>query len=313
MSDDLQEELKTLLSADPESWEVAIWLLGAVPNLPIIVVLFIAVIVAISVLVGRSVISKAAETQTELSVKAAFENRNWDEQFARIIKKAEGEERGKLDGYNANWTKKLDQILEQNRGIERQRLRAASYAKLWACTKPLAIYDDSKLSRKDLKELSDTLTEWYFSSNGGMMLTKHVRELYFTLQSLLRATVGNEPNWQAQRCAEDMKLHLKRVLRKNAKAIKSKGGPLFDRDNLDDEYFEQLVSRITPDAISRAGVCDWPPESLEGFERWRNVITTLGDCEIWNDLSEKDRFAVFQQAGSILRTALSKDLETRDL
>ena len=39
----------------------------------------------------------------------------------------------------------------------------------------------------------------------------------------------------------------------------------------------------------------------------------LGDRKIWSDLSETHRFAVLQQVGSILRTTLTKDIETRDL
>ena len=238
MDDDLRNQLEALLSTDLESWEVAVWLIGAVPGVPIYLTILIAVITMIFALVGRAAISKAAETQTDLAVKDAFESRNWDEIFARIIKKAEGAERGKLDSYNANWTKKLDQILEQNRGIERHRLRAASYSKLWACTKPLATYDAGKLDRSDLKKLSDDLTEWYFSPTGGMMLTEHVRELYFALQDLLRAT--NEQNWQVQGDAKEKRPQLMQVLRERAQIIKSSDKSLSKRESIDGNFLNIL-------------------------------------------------------------------------
>jgi hypothetical protein len=75
----------------------------------------------------------------------------------------------------------LSRKLEETRGTERQELRFTSYGQLWAEMRPLAIYDDSPIDQHTMEKMSKKLSDWYFSETGGLMLTKHNRDLYFAL------------------------------------------------------------------------------------------------------------------------------------
>src|SRR4051794_5196153 len=92
----------------------------------------------------------------------------------------------------------LARELEKTRGTERQELRFTSYGTLWAEMRPLAIYDDSAVDRTTMGDLSEKLSQWYFSEKGGLMLTSHNRDLYFALQDLL-SSVANQESWKGER------------------------------------------------------------------------------------------------------------------
>lgn len=54
---------------------------------------------------------------------------------------------------------------------------------------------------------------------------------------------------------------------------------------------------------------DWEDQASDLGEKWRNGIKDV--AEAWNELNEEERFATLQQVGSILRTSLVNDLESR--
>jgi hypothetical protein len=80
------------------------------------------------------------------------------------------------------WPVELGQELEKSRGVERQELRFKSYGELWKKLRPLAIYSDKPVNRANFGELTEDLSDWYFSECGGMFLLPHVRDFYFALQ-----------------------------------------------------------------------------------------------------------------------------------
>jgi hypothetical protein len=116
--------------------------------------------------------------------------------------KTSAEEGTKLALRNSNWAQELSQELEKVRGTRRQELRFKSYGLLWEKLRPLAIYDTAALNRQSAGELSHALSGWYFSAEGGLMLTSVVREFYFALQDLLRTIAGSK-EWQVERSEAD--------------------------------------------------------------------------------------------------------------
>jgi hypothetical protein len=187
---------------------------------------------------------------------------------------------------NANWAVELRQEIEKSRGMERQEIRFKSYGSLWKKLRPLAIYSDQPMDRETFRTLLDNLTDWYFSERGGMFLLPHTRDFYFALQDFSR-TVSSTDDW-----------HCKRY------------------DGQHREIFEKVLGRLDlKDAakvrkeLLASDLRKWPEGIEESGKLWRKDIQTLGNR--WNDLDESERFAVIQQIGSVLRTNLANDVESR--
>jgi hypothetical protein len=185
-----------------------------------------------------------------------------------------------------NWSAVLSRELEQIRGTERQGLRFTSYGRLWAEMRPLALYDDSPIDQHAMEEMSKRLSNWYFSETGGLMLTKHNRDLYFALQDLVSA-VARADQWEAERTDE----------------TKARFEHLLQRKHLDAalrliEYLEGAKAK------------DWPSNDLEEMAAaWRRDIRKLANG--WAELDGNDRFAMLQQVSSVLRSGLANDVESR--
>ncbi|HEX6702006.1 MAG TPA: hypothetical protein VF101_14865 [Gaiellaceae bacterium] len=181
----------------------------------------------------------------------------------------------------------LARELEQTRGTERQELRFTSYGMLWAEMRPLAIYDDAPINTQTMKDMSKKLSDWYFSANGGLMLSSHNRDLYFAFQDLVSRVAEEEHAWEAERTREPkgtFDAALKRIGLERARA------------------FIGYLDEATPQS--------WPPDGLEERARlWREDVGNLATR--WPELDKRERFAVLQQAASTLRTGLTKDVESR--
>ena len=182
----------------------------------------------------------------------------------------------------------LARELEKTRGTERQELRFESYGRLWALMRPLAIYDKSPMSAEDMARLSLQFTDWYFSEKGGLMLTSHNRDLYFALQDLVEV-VGSKPDWQAKRI-DKPKDAFRAVVGENR--LRLVGA-------------QELVK-----LLAGAKVSEWPPSNLVQLASgWREDVVALANR--WGELDEGERFAVLQQAASMLRTGMTNDVESR--
>jgi hypothetical protein len=200
------------------------------------------------------------------------------------------EEAAKATIQQLQWPAELARELQQTRGIERQELRFKSYAALWKQLRPLAIYDPIPINRDAMGELSLKLTEWYFSENGGLLLTPQARDFYFALQDLLRTTSRSPEDWEADR-SEESEDTLKRIIRDLLVARKCDGaiGAL--------DYFSARAFQ------------DWEEQAAGLGGQWRTGIKDL--AAVWATLDGGQRFATIQQVGSVLRTGLSTDLESR--
>jgi hypothetical protein len=181
----------------------------------------------------------------------------------------------------------LARQLEQTRGTERQELRFTSYGTLWAEMRPLAIYDESPVNRKTLKEMSRKLSDWYFSATGGLMLTSHNRDLYFALQDLASRVGGAATDWEAERTANP---------RETFEAVLARSG----LDN----------ARALIEHLDTAGPQNWPSNDIgELASAWRKDVAKVATG--WAELDSRERFAVLQQVSSVLRTGLTYDVESR--
>ncbi len=179
----------------------------------------------------------------------------------------------------------LARELEKARGIERQQLRFESYGELWKALRPLAIYDDVPIDRKGTATLSSVLSDWYFSKTGGLFLTNQLRDFYFALQDLLRVVAQYPEDWQCERLSGDLKgLFLN--------ACKSSG---FDGA-------QKIIEDLSKEKES-------PDKSDRPSEAWKSGVNKLAAS--WRDHTPNVRFAILQQVGSILRTAMVRDIESR--
>jgi hypothetical protein len=138
-----------------------------------------------------------------------------------------------------------------------------------------------------MKELSKNFSDWYFSDTGGLMLTKHNRELYFALQDLVDAVAKAETDWEAERTNEP------------------------------DAPFQDLLQRRDLKAalkltkhLKEAEAQDWPSDDFDKMaNEWRKDIRNLAGS--WGEIDSNERFAVLQQVSSVLRTGLTNDVESR--
>ena len=185
----------------------------------------------------------------------------------------------------ASWSQVLARELEKTRGAERQEVRLRSYGRLWSKMRPTAIYGGTNFDRSTVRELSSSFSDWYYSEEGGLMLTTPARELYFTLQDLLRS-VGDGADWTGERVDNPRDLFL--TLLDERSLVKAK------------KFLVELDERY---------LLDWPGDVNAGAREWRSDIRKIP--AFWTELSGVQRFSIVQQVASVLRTGLSADVESR--
>ena len=206
--------------------------------------------------------------------------------------KTTAEEAAKATAAQMNWPEHLARELQKTRGVERQELRYRSYGVLWAKLRPLALYDATVMDNASARALSKTLSDWYFSEAGGLMLTRQARDFYFALQDLLRAIGGVAGHWWldwAEAAGTDPPTVLRAVLARDGGA---RSGAIAVLD-----YF----------ALTKFD--DWQDAAPNYAQAWRTGLNRIAAA--WGDLDPHERHASLQQAGSILRSSLSIDLESR--
>jgi hypothetical protein len=204
--------------------------------------------------------------------------------------KATAEEAAKATIEELQWPRELARELQKTRGVERQELRYKSYGALWGKLRPLAIYDKAVINRGTVRDLSIELSNWYFSECGGLLLTPQARDFYFALQDLLRSTSELPEDWTVDRAGvseSDPMIAFREVLKQT--------GAVEATSVLD--YFSEGVFD------------DWQDQAPRLAKAWKAGIKQIAAA--WKDLDNRQRFAALQQTGSILRTSLATDLESR--
>ena len=183
------------------------------------------------------------------------------------------------------WPAELARELQKARGLERQELRFKCYGTLWAALRPLALYDPRPINREAARTLSIALSDWYFSDCGGLLLSVQVRDFYFALQDLLRTTSTTNSDWHVERSLEDQNAILRTVLAPSGAAA-------------------QVLDYFTAGDFR-----DWQQRGEVVAKAWREGIRGLAAS--WDQLTSAQRFATLQQSGSLLRTSLTNDVESR--
>jgi hypothetical protein len=179
---------------------------------------------------------------------------------------------------------KLRTDLQQQVARDLLNRRFDAYRQLWAALKPLAIYSDDLLSPTKTAQLSEALSNWYFSADGGIFLTTKARDFYFALQDVLVAAAELK-GWKCLRRPDDAQ----QIFRRFVSSQTSVGG--FSPDSLDH-----------PEAIDSEQwhqVCKKIAQAL-------SALPTSGGHEV-NDIV----FATIQQVSSALRSILAHELHTR--
>jgi hypothetical protein len=206
--------------------------------------------------------------------------------------KATAEEAAKAALRQFTWPAELARELQKSRGLERQELRFKSYGALWKELRPLAIYDENRINRRAVRNLSSKLSDWYFSECGGLLLTPQVREFYFALQDLLRTTSRDSEEWVAVRPVT----------------------PDVDEKDIFVALLNAKGAQGAIDALQFVASSDlesWQSAAKEHAEKWKAEINHVATS--WNELDSGRRFATLQQVASVLRTSLCNDVESRTL
>jgi hypothetical protein len=181
-----------------------------------------------------------------------------------------------------------EKVLEATlaRGEERQSLRLMAYGELWSVMRPLALYGGrGDFDSRDAASLSSKLSDWYFSEHGGFLLTTPLRTFYFAFQDLLRA-VERTADWYAVRPTDP-----------------------------DGAMMQEEFTKLSRDAdrvyqyLDTGGAPDWTGPSTNRIAKlWGRL---LKEVVARTDLDEQTRFVVLQQGASVLRTAMTRDVESR--
>jgi hypothetical protein len=233
------------------------------------------------------------------SKKAEFAalREDFQESLDQLRKQTEVVEQTKIQVENLQKEERLAFELQKTRGVERQELRYKSYSSLWQQLRPLAIYDRGAIDREAVGTLSRCLSDWYFSADGGLLLTPQARYFYFALQDLLRQTLKTAGDWEADR-SDASEGKEKEILKDILQRFASHG-----YDGLPGKPVDVL------EYIQAADFKDWAQQAPAKGKVWRRGINEV--AQKWEELTAAERFAVLQQAGSFLRTSLTNDLESR--
>ena len=204
--------------------------------------------------------------------------------------KTTAEEAAKAAIRDLQWPAELTRELQKTRGVERQELRFKGYGALWARLRPLAIYDATIIDKGVVAGLASNLSDWYFSESGGLLLTPQSRDFYFALQDLIRATSTIPGEWCVERSGAS-----ETVLKNTFSAVLVTAG----------------VDEATPvlDYFSAGAFDDWESKASDLGRKWRNGVNQIAAA--WSNLDKKQRFATLQQVGSLLRSSLVNDLDSR--
>ena len=182
---------------------------------------------------------------------------------------------------------KLRTDLQQQLTRDLLNKRFAAYDVLWSKLRALAAYTDEPLSSERVRALSKTLSDWYFSTDGGMFLTVRTREFYFSLQDLLRVA-GAIRSWKC----EHRPSHPREAFRELVNVVME--GQKISNVRLGDlEHPEMLDPRAWRDLCNAIG------RQLESMARENEA--KLGDHV----------FVALQQVSSVLRSNLADGLHSR--
>jgi hypothetical protein len=194
---------------------------------------------------------------------------------------------------------------EINRDLLTKRFEA--YGALWARMQRVAIYTGEPFGRAEVRALERDLSDWYFSTSGGLLLTAEAREYYFALQDTVRAA-SDLPAWCCQQRsakAPDIFVHfLKSVAAKEARTA-AEAGAATGSEGAQDGRIERCVRLIEQKIPESMRPGDWRHACLAVAREFESLarLETLEACE--------EIYCAVQQVSSILRTRLAFEVRSR--
>jgi hypothetical protein len=155
-----------------------------------------------------------------------------------------------------------------------------------------AIYIADQFGPDKVKEYMKSLTEWYFSPDGGLYLTERAREFYFPLQRLL-SDIDQLPQgcWTPTKRSLDPAAEFKDFLRK----LPSEIGTLTQMEKL---------STLKPD--------DWKKTCRAVSAQLNALVKQNKDSGKQSHDMGKAIFCAVQQASSVVRTVLTEEVGSRE-
>ena len=175
--------------------------------------------------------------------------------------------------------------------------RFTAYGDLWARMKPVAIYTAEEFGPCTVKELSESLSLWYFSSEGGLFLTERAKVFYFAFQNLL-TTIGNMAEWGCQERPCNSKVRFLQLLRG------------LDQDKANVEECLNHLDSERPDLLDPQNwlaVCELISTKLEDvFKEKQNDPLTQEPADVGGEI-----YSAIQQVSSVLRSNLAWELQSR--
>ena len=165
--------------------------------------------------------------------------------------------------------------------------RFAAYGELWSRMRTVAIYTKSPFGPIEATALFEDLSTWYFSENGGLLLTSRARDFYFPLQELLR-TFGRLTGWRCDPRPTDPEIIFADLL-----AEISRKDPKL-KPHVD------LVRR--PDKLEAK---DWKAVCESVSERLESLVDES------DPKAGEAIYAAIQQVSSVLRSNLADELRSR--
>jgi hypothetical protein len=163
--------------------------------------------------------------------------------------------------------------------------RFTAYGSLWSQMNELAIYSATPFDERVAQSLGERLSAWYFSAEGGMLLSATARDFYFGLQHVLRKL-------------SDV-------------AIK----PLPRKPEPQVEFREMLKSHSALSPSCVAAHNQGRPERMRG-DHWLRLCDALAD-DVLSELTKNPirgselAFCVAQQVSSVLRSRLAFEVQSR--
>lgn len=175
--------------------------------------------------------------------------------------------------------------------------RFTAYGDLWSRMKPVAIYSGEEFKPSIMNGLSESLSLWYFSCEGGLLLTERAKAFYFAFQNFL-ITVGNMAGWSCQERPRNSKERFLQLLRS------------FDQNNPEVKECLKYLESGKPHLLDPAKwsvVCELISEKLTAkLEGKQDFAVKHNPVDVGREI-----YAATQQISSVLRSNLAYELQSR--
>jgi len=182
-----------------------------------------------------------------------------------------------------------------NRDLLTKRFNA--YGDLWSRMEPVSVHTGKEFKPSTVNDLSESLSIWYFSSEGGLLLTERAKAFYLAFQKLLR-TVGNISEWTCQDRPNDPEGRFLKLLKS------------IDNNKATVEGCLKHLEAGRPELLDPqnwTAACELISTKLQDLFKEKQDDSVKKEP---NDVGE-EIYAALQQVSSVLRSNLAYELQSR--